>query len=240
MRAQTQYLAELLCTKLAGLMLSLQPQGQARGPHRVAFLGTTGTGKSFVLDSLLMLLCVSCDEYQQKADARQRLQLRERELLAQAPDDSAPANWAVSPAPVGETPLAFALSGNSQLDEDEAAAEPGSPIRGAEAQHSLVDGSGASAVDWAAEQRALAAFMSRVAWAGAADPVGARDAHMRASGWDAHSFLLRLSGGGTGTAKFLELADAPRFGTELTLRDPRLLVKELRDLYTLQDMCVRT
>jgi hypothetical protein len=62
---------------------------------------------------------------------------------------------------------------------------------------------------------------------------------MKAAAWDAHSFVLRLSGGGTGTAKFLELADAPRFGAELTLRNPQALVQNLRDFDKLQTMCVR-
>ena len=208
-------------------MLRLRPQGQARGPHRVAFLGTTGTGKSFVLDCLLMLLCLGNDEYGQKADERLRHELLEHEVLAQAPGSPGFAGpSSAGPPSNADHPASLPL-----IDEDEA--EPGSPP----SPHGQESDEDVGTVDWAAELRALAAFMSRVVWDAAADPEAARDAHRLAADWDAHSFLLRLSAGGTGTAKFVELADAPRFGAELTLRNPKTLVWHLRELHTLQEMC---
>ena len=53
-------------------------------------------------------------------------------------------------------------------------------------------------------------------------------------GWDGHNFLLRVSNGGTGTAKYLEIKHAPLYSASVELHTARDLVFKLRELLRLE------
>jgi hypothetical protein len=84
--------------------------------------------------------------------------------------------------------------------------------------------------------------MSSLAWP--RDKFGGGEAqlvHMAA--WNAlpgHNFLLRLSASGPGTSKFLQVSNAPLFSADVTLRTPKQLVIDLRQLHKCRMRCART
>ena len=68
---QTQDVAQRLCGELQTQLERLR-RGKADSCHNcVGFLGTTGSGKSFLMDMLLILLSVSPEEYNSGRTARE-------------------------------------------------------------------------------------------------------------------------------------------------------------------------
>lgn len=234
-------MAQTLCGELQSQLERLR-RGDADPSHnRVGFLGTTGSGKSFLMDMLLLLLSVSPEEYASGRRAREA-----RDAISRALEDVLPSGGADA------APLEPAASLEEEL-EPQPLQETVSGAAGAAAfgtaRLRLRD---VPAVKWSDELCALAGvcsatgamrcvlthcragLMSSMAWPREAAHKAqlAQQAHMRA--WDGHNFLLRVSNGGTGTAKFLEIRHAPLYSASVELHTPRDLVFGLRELHKLQ------
>ena len=247
---QTRNLPLRLCGELQDRLEVLR-RGSGKARH-VGFLGTTGAGKSFVLDMLLMLLSVSSEEYVNGLHAH-----RVRDGVTS--EDTASA--AASPGAV-----AWPQTDGSQLmEEEEAPASPLAPTPSALPLLPAVPQLATQRVSWQQECCALAGawrraftsrshahvgmlravfsrvcctgFLSSPAWP-ADDLTGAaaQEAHLAA--WMKHNFVLRISAAGTGTCKFLQVRHEPVFSAEVKFRTPKELVLDLRRLHTYQLKCV--
>lgn len=215
-RPQTQRLAARLCGELAAAVAQLRA-----ADARVAFLGRTGSGKSFVLDTHAALRRPNA--VQRAAGLAQGA--RTAQLGGGARRGRGSASESAPHLPLARRPRGGPVA---RVSADALPYQDGARLRGA----AVVRGRALKPPQtdvrpcWADELAAFAGFASAPAW-----PAGDQDAHeQHLDLWTRHNFLLRLSSGGTGTATFVEISHTPLFSATVRVKSPKELLKGLKDL----------